>query len=97
MHNHRGNRNMLDVPAFARSVQAEQQTGPGAMAEDTEDAETAAERLEAALERIARFAGGAAVSGTEHRHTVDSAEIAARLDGMIERLRAALHGTSGAN
>ena len=64
------------------------------MAEDTEAAETAAERLEAALERIARFADSSAVSGTEHRSTVDSAEIAARLDGMIARLRAALHGTS---
>jgi len=64
------------------------------MAEDTEDSNAAAERLEAALERIARLAGGAAMSAQEHPNTVDSAAIAARLDGMIERLRAALHAAS---
>jgi len=64
------------------------------MADDTENADTAAERLEAALERIARLAGNAPPSAPEHQTRVDSAEIAARLDGMIERLRAALHAAS---
>lgn len=53
------------------------------MADTTEDAETAAERLEAALERIARTAA-------EPRLGAASPDIRERLDRVIERLRAAL-------
>lgn len=53
------------------------------MADTTEDAEAAAERLETALERIARTAA-------EARHGAALPEIRERLDRVIERLRAAL-------
>lgn len=55
------------------------------MADTTEDAEAAAERLEAALERIARTASDA-------RQNAALPEIRERLDRVIERLRAALNG-----
>ncbi len=53
------------------------------MASTTEDAEDAAERLEAALERIAQ------TIGDPHRRAA-LPEIRERLDRLIERLRAAL-------
>jgi hypothetical protein len=75
------------------------------MAGETDDPEGAATRLEAALERIARHlgsqpAGGPATDipedlpadGTGTVPSVD--EIAARLDGLIDRLRAALNASS---
>ncbi len=55
----------------------------------TEDAEVAAERLEAALERIARRAAQPAP-----QPSLPVAEIRDRLDRMIERLRAALETKS---
>jgi len=70
------------------------------MAGEADDPEYAAARLEAALERIARLAGtrlpppdGVTDSGSEQMPPVD--EIAARLDGLIDRLRKALGGSSG--
>lgn len=52
------------------------------MASTTDDAEAAAERLEAALERIARLAA------EPREHAMP--EIRDRLDRMIERLRTVL-------
>jgi len=64
------------------------------MAGDTEDPEAAADRLEAALERIAQAAMREPVPApgpaTEAPPTPDTEEIAARLDGLIDRLRMAL-------
>ena len=54
-----------------------------AMAGTTDDAEAAAERLEAALERIARMA-------EDPRQRPVASEIKDRLDRVIQRLRAAL-------
>jgi hypothetical protein len=75
------------------------------MAGETDDPEEAAARLEAALERIAQLAGsrpaapppadsepGAASADSEQVPPVE--EIAARLDALIDRLRAALGGSS---
>jgi hypothetical protein len=73
------------------------------MAGETDDPDDAAARLEAALERIARRAGphpahagptdGAAGAVTGPSAPVE--EIAARLDGLIDRLRTALTTSSG--
>jgi hypothetical protein len=81
------------------------------MAGETDDPDDAAARLEAALERIARLAGSrpasdpsaaASASDLPADVTSDTAgpvppveEIAARLDGLIDRLRAALNASSG--
>lgn len=61
------------------------------MAGETENADAAAERLETALERIASLAGRPRPPQTG-AHVPPTADIAARLDAMIERLRAALGG-----
>ncbi len=58
------------------------------MASTTEDADAAAERLEAALERIARRAAVMPQPETE------LAQVRAQLDVLIARLRAALEPTS---
>jgi hypothetical protein len=68
------------------------------MAGETDDPEDAVARLEAALERIASLAGTRpaappAEGAPDPPAPVD--EIAARLDGLIDRLRAALSGSSG--
>ena len=71
------------------------------MAGEADDPEDAAARLEAALERIAQLAGTrppqpsdiATETAAEQMPPVD--EIAARLDGLIDRLRKALGGSSG--
>ncbi|MGE0222049.1 MAG: hypothetical protein AB7F35_06020 [Acetobacteraceae bacterium] len=67
------------------------------MTDETEDPDTAADRLEVALERIARLT---AAPRTNRPPEVDESamspeEIAARLDVLIERLRAALEGKGG--
>lgn len=74
------------------------QEEPGEMASDPDDAAEAAARLEAALERIAALAGSqppaqAALSdaGEAEDQSVPVEEIAARLDALIDRLRAALN------
>jgi hypothetical protein len=65
------------------------------MASDTDDPETAAERLEAALERIAQAAAREEAGPADQIPAVDTEEIAARLDGLIDRLRAALGDIAG--
>jgi len=61
------------------------------MATDSDDSEAAADRLEAALERIAH----AATRPTEEIPPPGTQEVAARLDGLIDRLRAALGSNAG--
>ena len=65
------------------------------MASDTDDPETAAERLEAALERIAQAAAREEARPVDQNPGADTEEIAARLDGLIDRLRAALGDMAG--
>jgi hypothetical protein len=60
------------------------------MASDTDDLDAAASRLEAALERIAQAAARDEALDDAADMTPAGEEIAARLDGLIDRLRAAL-------
>ena len=62
------------------------------MSDNSEDPEAAAGRLDAALERIAQAAtrGDAAPSAPVASRSTE--EVAARLDGLIDRLRSALGG-----
>ena len=61
------------------------------MADDADDPENAAARLEAALERIARRAARAVVAmPPAESHGSDTAELADRLDNLIDRVRGAL-------
>jgi len=67
------------------------------MASESDDAAEAAARLEAALERIAALAGTRPPSPSPAPEAGESAELAvpveeitARLDSLIDRLRAAL-------
>ena len=62
------------------------------MASDAEDPDTAADRLEAALERIAQAATRDALQIPDQPMSVHTEEIAARLDGLIDRLRTVLGG-----
>jgi hypothetical protein len=66
------------------------------MMSDTEDPETAAERLETALERIAQAAmrGEARESEQSRDQSPHTEEVAARLDELIDRLRTALGSTA---
>ena len=65
------------------------------MAGETEDPETAADRLEAALERIAQAAERTEAHPADRSVPADAKEIAARLDGLIDRLRTALSNRTG--
>ena len=60
------------------------------MTAENEDPETAAERLEAALERIARATEREGVAAGHTAWQEEGAALAARLDSLIARLRAAL-------
>lgn len=62
------------------------------MADEPEDPEAAADRLEAALERIARLAAVrlAPSNAPPPDNELSISEIAERLDALIGRLRAAL-------
>ena len=62
------------------------------MADEPEDPDTAADRLEAALERIARLAAvqTAASNAPPPETDLSVSEIAERLDSLIVRLRTAL-------
>jgi hypothetical protein len=62
------------------------------MESDTGDPGREAERLEAALERIARAAMQRAIRGPEQEEESATAEVGARLDAIIAELRAALAG-----
>ena len=64
------------------------------MASDSDDADAAANRLEAALERIALAAARAEPDPVPVVRESATEEIAARLDSLIDRLRSAL-GKSG--
>ena len=65
------------------------------MASDTEDPDAAADRLEAALERIAQAAIGGEAQPADQLPSFDSKQIAVRLDDLIDRLRAALANRAG--
>jgi len=75
--------------------------GPDTMAGEATDAEAEADRLEAALERLAalaRVARPAAIANDapdigDASASID--EITARLDGLIDRLRSAVGGRPG--
>jgi hypothetical protein len=89
---------MLDVQAINRDQIKQQQGDQTArMSDDAEDPDTAANRLEAALERIARLSTSRPVVAPLDQPEPDLSipEIADRLDSLIARLRAAL-GESGA-
>ncbi len=60
------------------------------MADDSEDPETAADRLEAALERIAQVAARDPMRAADQPRSPGTEEIAARIDGLIDRLRTVL-------
>lgn len=61
------------------------------MASDSEDPAAVADRLEAALERIAQAAAWRQTTLQDDPQTAkDTQEIAAQLDGLIDRLRVAL-------
>jgi hypothetical protein len=62
------------------------------MADDSEDPEAAANRLEAALERIAQAAVRDDAPRSDPGASAYPEEVAARLDGLIDRLRTALGG-----
>jgi len=61
---------------------------------DTEDPELAADRLEAALERIAQAAARDESPAPDRLPSTPADEIAARLDALIDRLRTVLGGTA---
>jgi hypothetical protein len=61
---------------------------------DTEDPERAADRLEAALERIAQAAARDESPAPDTLLSTPADEIAARLDALIDRLRTVLGGTA---
>jgi ferritin-like metal-binding protein YciE len=60
------------------------------MMSDTEDPEAAADRLEAALERIAQAAARDELESPAQLRLMHTEEVAARLDELIDRLRTAL-------
>ena len=86
---------LLDVQCRARFLFTQHLRWGGEMASDTEDTEAAADRLEAALERIARAATHGEARLPDQLPSVDTKEIAARLDSLIDRLRAALANRAG--
>jgi hypothetical protein len=65
------------------------------MASDSDEPAVAADRLEAALERIAQ-AAASRDPPLQHdpQPAMDTVEIAARIDGLIDRLREALGTTA---
>ena len=65
------------------------------MASDNGDPEAATDRLEAALERIAQAAMREASLPAEQSPIAQAEDIAARLDGLIDRLRTALGAKPG--
>ena len=65
------------------------------MAGDSEDPDAAADQLEAALERIAQAAARDPAPQAAQILSFDAKEIAARLDGLIDRLRSALGDRAG--
>ncbi len=82
------------LPAFSSTGIERQGT---AMASDADDPEAAADRLEAALERIAQAAARGAMASAHTPAAPGTEEIAARIDGLIDRLRTALGSASRLN
>ena len=65
------------------------------MASDSDDPDEVADRLEAALDRIAQAAASRDPPlQQDPRPAMDTVEIAARIDGLIDRLREALRMTA---
>jgi hypothetical protein len=75
------------LPAFSSTCIERQGT---AMASDVDDPEAEADRLEAALNRIAQAAARGAMASAHTPAAPGTEEIAARIDGLIDRLRTAL-------
>jgi len=65
------------------------------MANDSDDLEEAVDRLEAALQRIAQVAASRGATPDDPPPAFATQEIAARLDGLIDRLRVALGARAG--
>lgn len=65
------------------------------MAGDNEDPEAAADRLEAALERIVQAATRQPPPPSEPSPSIEAQELSARLDNLIDRLRTALGARPG--
>ena len=65
------------------------------MAGDSEDPEAAADRLEAALERIVQAATRPNPPPSEPSSPIEAQELSARLDNLIDRLRTALGARPG--
>jgi hypothetical protein len=65
------------------------------MAGDSEDPEAAADRLEAALERIVQAATRQQPPPSEPSSPIEAQELSARLDNLIDRLRTALGARPG--
>ena len=65
------------------------------MAGDSEDPEAAADRLEAALERIVQAATRQPRPPSEPSPSIEAQELSARLDNLIDRLRTALGARPG--
>jgi hypothetical protein len=60
------------------------------MAGDNEDPDAAADRLEAALERIVQAAARQHPPPSEPSPSIETQQLSARLDTLIDRLRTAL-------
>ncbi len=65
------------------------------MAGDSEDPEAAADRLEAALERIVQAATRQNPPPSEPSTSIETQELSAQLDNLIDRLRTALGARPG--
>ena len=65
------------------------------MAGDSEDPEAAADRLEAALERIVQATARQHPLPPEPSPSIEAQELSARLDNLIDRLRTALGARPG--
>ena len=83
-------RYLLDVQGLPRFQFVQYLRRGREMASDTEDVESAADRLEAALERIAEAAARGQAGPEDQLPSAVSKEIAGRLDALIDRLRTAL-------
>jgi hypothetical protein len=78
--------NASGIKGNSRRKRNQEATG---MANETDDPEIAAARLEAALDRIAARRAVPAILAPPPKAS-DTAELAVRLDGLIDRLRGAL-------
>ena len=77
-----------------RSTKSSGESAPLDGDRNTEDLDAVADRLEAALDAIARRLAAQEVSGVAAPGGGPSPELARRLDGLIARVREALDGTA---